>query len=122
VALLLLGVALKVSLLPAEAAQPASGSIGVELVHVPAGSFVMGQKIGAETLYRPDGSVEWQRQYRPDGSHVWTQYWESGQKKAQSAWRNLHAEGPAKLWDRTGKLISDVTFTAGTIRPNKQTP
>jgi hypothetical protein len=84
--------------------------------------YVMGQKIGTETLYRPDGSVEWQRQYRPDGSHVWTQYWESGQKKAQSAWRNLHAEGPAKLWDRTGKLISDVTFTAGTILPNKQTP
>ncbi|MCX6894717.1 MAG: hypothetical protein NTZ16_04290 [Verrucomicrobia bacterium] len=79
----------------------------------------LGQKTGAETLYRPDGTVEWKREHKSDGSCVWTQFWENGRKKAESTWRNFHADGPARLWDRNGKLTSDVIFTAGKSNPTK---
>jgi len=78
--------------------------------------YELGRKTGTETLYRPDGSIEWQWDHRLDGSNVWTQYWGNGRMKALSAWRNLRADGPAKLWDRSGKLISDATFVSGATR------
>ncbi len=43
----------------------------------------------------------------------WTQYWDNGRKKAESKWRNFHADGPAKLWDRQGQLLSQVNFANG---------
>ncbi len=73
----------------------------------------LGRKTGTETLFRPDGSTEWQWDHQPDGSEVWTQFWETGRIKSLSTWRNFLADGPAKRWDRNGNLLSEVTFPAG---------
>jgi hypothetical protein len=78
--------------------------------------FQFGRKIETETLWRSDGSVDWQWTYGQDGKGVWTQYWEDGKKKAESTWANFHAEGPARCWNRNGTLLSDVTFRNGTLR------
>jgi formylglycine-generating enzyme required for sulfatase activity len=75
--------------------------------------FSFGKKVGQETLWRADGSIQWQWQHREDGSSVWTQYWENGRKKAQSTWRDFLADGPATCWDRSGALVSEVAFSRG---------
>lgn len=77
-------------------------------------SYQLGQKVGTETLWRHDGSVEWQWEHDRAGTSRWTQFWESGAKKAESIWRNFHADGPAKCWDRSGKLIAQAVFANGT--------
>ena len=76
-------------------------------------TYQLGRKTGHEILWRKDGSVEWEWKHAADGSSQWTQYWENGTKKAESRWRNFHAEGPARRWDRDGKLISAATFRHG---------
>jgi hypothetical protein len=48
---------------------------------------------------------------------VRTQYWDNGVKKSESTWRGFKADGPARRWDRNGKLISEVQFTNGTLSP-----
>jgi predicted neuraminidase len=48
-------------------------------------------------------------------THVRTEYWENGAKKSESTWRGFKADGPAKRWDRDGKLISDVQFKDGLL-------
>jgi hypothetical protein len=79
-------------------------------------NFKLGRKIENETLWRNDGSIAWQWTHGEAGKSLWTQYWENGKKKAESNWANFHAEGPARCWDRNGKLLSDVTFRNGTLR------
>ena len=73
----------------------------------------LGRKVGRETLYRPDGSKQWQWEHKSDGTAVWTQLWPNGKMKAQSTWRNFHAQGPAGTWDRQGKLVAEVVFRDG---------
>jgi antitoxin component YwqK of YwqJK toxin-antitoxin module len=79
-------------------------------------TYQSGRKFGAETLWRPDRSVLWQWEHRPDGTSVWTQFWEDGTKKSVSTWRDHKANGPAQCWDRSGKLISETTFSDGQRR------
>jgi hypothetical protein len=79
-------------------------------------SYNLGRKIDMETLWRADGSIEWQRQHAPDGTTLWTQFWENGTKKSESTWRDSHADGPARRWDREGKLISEVRFANGVMQ------
>ncbi len=79
-------------------------------------TYRLGRKIGTETLWRPDGSVEWQWRHDENGPSLWTQYWPNGRKKAESAWRNFHCHGHATRWDRSGKAISNVTFQNGKPR------
>jgi hypothetical protein len=78
--------------------------------------YELGRKTGEETLWTPDGRVEWQWRHNQGATSVWTQYWGNGLKKAESTWRNFQADGPARRWDRSGKLVSDVTFAAGKLR------
>jgi len=66
-------------------------------------TYDRGEKVGAETLYRPDGFKVWQWKHRPDGSATWTQWWPTGAKKATSTWKGFHAVGPARTWDRQGR-------------------
>jgi antitoxin component YwqK of YwqJK toxin-antitoxin module len=47
---------------------------------------------------------------------VRTQFWDNGAKKSESSWRGYKAEGPARRWDREGKLISEVEFKGGAIK------
>jgi hypothetical protein len=79
-------------------------------------SYLHGRKTGTETLWRSDGSIAWQQVHRSDGTMVWTQFWENGAKKVESTWRGFQADGPARRWDRSGKLVSEVQFQAGAIR------
>jgi len=76
-------------------------------------TYKLGRKTGREILWREDGSVEWEWKHSEDGSSQWTQYWEDGRKKAESRWRDFHAEGSARCWDRGGKLIAAETFRHG---------
>src|SRR5205814_3907610 len=76
-------------------------------------SFELGRKVGAETLWRGDGTIAWQWQHEPDGTGMWTQFWENGKKKSESLWKNFTADGKAQTWDRDGKLLSDVEFVKG---------
>jgi len=80
-------------------------------------NYKLGQKVGLETLWRPDGSVEWQWTHGRDGNSRWTQYWDNGQKKSESHWRDFHANGSAKCWNRNGELVSAVNFTNGDPTP-----
>jgi len=38
------------------------------------------------------------------------QYWDNGNKKAASNWRDKRCEDEAKRWIYEGKLISDIQF------------
>ena len=77
--------------------------------------FALGRPTGAETFWHPDGTMAWRWEHRSDGRAVWTQFWETGAKKSESTWRGPLADGPARTWDRTGKLLSTATFTAGQL-------
>jgi hypothetical protein len=70
-------------------------------------TWSLGRKTGLETYWRPDGRREWQWRRTGDGRAIWTQWWENGRRKAESSWRNDHAEGPARLYDRRGRLQSE---------------
>lgn len=78
-------------------------------------SYARGVRTGAETLYRPDGSIEWTWDHRPDGASVWTHYWPNGQQKSQSEWKNFHADGPATRWNAEGQAIEEVVFDGGKL-------
>ena len=73
-------------------------------------TFELGKKVGEETLYRPDGSREWEWEHRPDGTSRWTQWWPNGSKESESTWHDFHADGPARLWSRDGKLADEYEF------------
>ena len=75
--------------------------------------YELGRKVGTETHWSPDGRIVWSWEHAPDGKSAWTQYWPNSQKKAESSWRRFEADGPARRWDRSGKLVSEVNFRRG---------
>jgi hypothetical protein len=76
-------------------------------------TFRLGRKTGEETLWRTDGTVEWQWEHRQDGLSVWTQFRPGGRKKAESHWRGRFADGPAVLWGADGRELSRIEFSGG---------
>ena len=78
--------------------------------------FALGRPTGAETYWRPDGTMAWRWEHRSDGLAVWTQFWENGAKKSESTWRGHLADGPARTWGRSGSLISETSFLAGRLQ------
>jgi hypothetical protein len=76
-------------------------------------TYHLGHKTGKETLWRADGTVEWQWEHRKDGVSVWTQFWPNERKKAESRWRGKFADGPAVLWDADGQEVSRIEFSGG---------
>lgn len=76
-------------------------------------TFALGRKIGTETLYDTAGRKIWSWHHREDGTGTWTQYWPNGRPKAESEWRDHHADGIARRWNRDGDLISERKFTRG---------
>ncbi len=73
-------------------------------------TYERGEKVGMETRYRTDGSKVWQWDHRPDGTSTWTQWWPNGTKKAASTWKDFHAVGPARTWDRAGRAVLEKQF------------
>ena len=49
-------------------------------------AYHWGRRIGTETLWRPDGSIAWQRTHAENGDLVWLQFWPNGQKKSEWSW------------------------------------
>ena len=78
--------------------------------------FALGHSTGAESYWRPDGTLAWRWEHQADELSVWTQFHENGAKRSQSTWRGHFADGPARTWDRNGQLLSAATFTAGQLR------
>ena len=72
--------------------------------------YALGEKIGTEIYYRPDGSKVWEWAHFADGSGKWIQYWDNGNKKAESNWYRSHIHGTANIWGRTGKLLKTKTW------------
>ena len=75
--------------------------------------YERGRRVGTETFWRDDGSVEWTREHRADGSTLWTRYWPNGRKRMESTWRDMRAEGAATSWDMNGKVTGRAMFTNG---------
>lgn len=76
--------------------------------------YALGRKTGLETLWRCDGSVQWEWDHSQDGVSRWTQWWENGTKKAESNWKAFQAIGIARTWNRAGELVSEVDMTPPT--------
>jgi hypothetical protein len=76
-------------------------------------TYRLGQKVGLETHWSPDGAQKWQWHHRDDGTSVWTQWWPNGQKKSESTWKNFKCEGAATRWGPSGKMISQAQFVNG---------
>jgi hypothetical protein len=76
-------------------------------------TYRLGTKVGMETYWAPEGQRIWSWEHLADGSSAWRQWWRNGCKKAESSWREFHADGTARLWDSTGKLVSEKTFRRG---------
>jgi hypothetical protein len=75
--------------------------------------YELGRKVGKETAWRPNGSVEWSCEHDPTAGTLRIEYWPNGQKKSETTWENFHAKGLARLWDVTGKLVSEKKFERG---------
>jgi len=78
-----------------------------------AASRAIGHKVGAEVYYDEHGAKKWAWDHGKDGKASWTQYWPNGDKRVESHWAGVKADGAAKRWDRSGHIISDVMFRAG---------
>lgn len=72
-----------------------------------------GKKIGTENYYDENGHKIWSWQYKQDGTSIWTTYWENGNKKTKSFWKDKKCFGTASEWDINGKLIRQVKFVDG---------
>lgn len=78
-------------------------------------TFSLGRKIGAETLWRADGSRVWSWAHDPDGTDHWTHYWANGRRKDTSTWRAFRAEGLATHWDPDGRVTARYEFHNGAL-------
>jgi antitoxin component YwqK of YwqJK toxin-antitoxin module len=60
----------------------------------------------------------WRWEHRDGGISTWTQFWENGNKKAESTWRGFVADGKARRWERNGKPVpgAEVEFVKGRLR------
>ena len=79
-------------------------------------TYELGRKVGHETYWSEDGSMQWMWDHRPDGTSLWTQYWPNGRKRAESLWRGVMCHGPATLWDKEGRRISVKEFRNGRMQ------
>jgi len=79
-------------------------------------AYELGRKVGRETYWSEDGSVQWVWEHRGDGTSIWTQYWPNGHKRAQSHWRNFMCNGTATLWDREEREVRVKEFRNGRMQ------
>jgi len=76
-------------------------------------TYELGRKVGKETAWAAEGSVAWSCVHDPKAGTARTEYWSNGQKKSETTWENFHAKGIARVWDPTGKLVSEKRFNNG---------
>lgn len=85
-------------------------------------TFNKGAMEGMETYRNRDGSVKWTKDHTPYGTTVWTNFYSNGNKKSQSTWWGLTANGPATSWDKEGKVIQQLNFENGRLANNPNRP
>ncbi len=91
---------------------------GTETWYYPGGKkhyearYALGQKTGLETFWRSDGSKKWEWVHDPNGESRWSQWWENGTRKAESTWKDFHAIGIARTWNRDGTPAIEMDMTA----------
>jgi len=78
-------------------------------------TWVDGIKADSERFWSSDGLQVWQKDHRADGSSVWTQFRPDGTKHRESTWHRLRCDGPAREWDRAGRLIAEHDFRDGEV-------
>lgn len=78
-------------------------------------SYRNGRKVGRERLYARDGSVISEWSHQPGGHSTWTRYWPHGERRSQSAWLGMFADGPARRWSPEGRLNFIGKFQAGAL-------
>ena len=76
-------------------------------------TYDLGRKRGPDAYWSREGLRLWSWDHRADGTSTWTQWWPSGQKKAESAWRGFSAHGLARRWDISGTLAVEMSFKTG---------
>ena len=78
-------------------------------------NFNNGVMHGMESYWDETGKIKWTREHTPYGTSIWTNYWANGQKKSESTWWGLTAEGPSTNWDQDGKVLEKFMFEGGKI-------
>ena len=78
-------------------------------------TFAFGRKVGGETLWRADGTVDWRWLHNADGTDTWTHYWSVGGRKNESSWRGFRADGPAIDWAPDGTVTATYLFRNGAL-------
>ncbi|HEY0863957.1 MAG TPA: SUMF1/EgtB/PvdO family nonheme iron enzyme [Lacunisphaera sp.] len=68
-------------------------------------SWENGAKRGLESHWDPQGRLVWQWGRRVDDTAVWTQIHTGGTKRLESTGRGNRCEGPAREWDRDGRML-----------------
>jgi len=79
-------------------------------------AYRMGRKTGVESYWAPSGDLLWSWEHRENGTSTWRQFRRGGALKSESSWKNFKADGTARLWNASGKLISEKSFQSGNMR------
>lgn len=74
-----------------------------------------GVRVGRESCWDAQGRLRWEWEHRADGTSVWTQFRPDGSKRLQSTWRGKHCHGPAREWDRAGRIVAEHEFRDGVM-------
>jgi hypothetical protein len=79
--------------------------------------WTRGERVGRESWFDAQGRPVWTWDHRPgNAGSTWTHYWPNGQRRLLSTWRSLVADGPARAWDRRGRLTSRFNLRNGEIQ------
>lgn len=76
--------------------------------------YRLGQKVGRETYWLPDGTKLWQWEHDGAGGGIWSQ-WRADGSRTRSIWRSLRCDGSATILDASGKAVSRVEFREGRL-------
>lgn len=75
-----------------------------------------GRKVGFETYFDLRGKKVWSCEYKKNGTSDWIHYWQNGNKKNESFWKDKKCIETASEWDSNGKLIRQVNFIDGVFQ------
>ncbi|GMW00386.1 MAG: hypothetical protein AMXMBFR84_15230 [Candidatus Hydrogenedentota bacterium] len=76
-------------------------------------TYELGQKTGLEISYAPNGQPEWKRDHTDKSNEVMSIYWQNGNLKSRSHWREFHAHGEAVSWNLNGDQTDCAKFDNG---------
>jgi hypothetical protein len=78
--------------------------------------YALGVLTGRETMRDAGGALAWTREHAADGANEFTTYWPGGGVRTRSSWRDLRAEGVARLFASDGREQMRVEFEHGRLK------